>query len=262
MNVGCVSYINALPLHLPFQLGLIHTSSKFTYGIPSVLNQMLREKKIDVALSSSVEYLDGNYRLLPHLGIVGLNQVLSVNLYTRISVDRLHGARIGLTHHSATSVSLLKVLCRHFWKISPKWEDNVPTLQQHRSLRSRVFQPLACFDAFLLIGNDALEHSWVPGFQTIDLAAAWYDLTGLPFVFALFSARKDIDNSELYQLEQELESALTWSEENPQEIERAAMEQCTLNSERIRAYYASLRYRLGKKEFESLELFRRYRLDV
>ena len=207
---------------------------------------MLREKKLDVALSSSVEYLDGNYHLLPHLGIVGLYQVLSVNLYTRTSIDSLHGAHIGLTHQSATSVSLLKVLCRHFWKISPQWEN----------------ESLSCNNAFLLIGNDALEQASFPGFQTIDLATAWYEMTGLPFVFALFSARKDINMSRLDQLQQELESALTWSEQNPQEIEHAAQAQCSINSERIRAYYASLRYRLGTQEIESLELFRRYRLDV
>ena len=246
MNVGCVSYINALPLHLPFQLGHIHTCAQFTYAIPSVLNRMLSEEKLDVALSSSVEYLDKNYRLLPHLGIVGLNQVLSVNLYTRTSVDRLDGARIGLTHHSATSISLLKVLCRHFWKVSPKWEN----------------EPLSIYDAFLLIGNEALKQDHVPGFQTIDLAAAWYEMTGLPFVFAVFSARKDIDNGRLDRLQQQLNSALTWSEAHPQEIEHAALIQCELSLERIRAYYASLSYRLGPQEIESLELFRKYRLDV
>ncbi len=246
MNVGCVSYINALPFHLPFQLGHIQTSAQFIYAIPSVLNSMLREERLDVALSSSVEYLDRNYRLLPHLGIVGLNQVLSVNLYTRTSVNKLDGARIGLTHHSATSTSLLKVLCRHFWKVSPQWEN----------------EPLPCYDAFLLIGNDALEQEHVPGFQTIDLATAWYEMTGLPFVFAVFSARKNIETSRLDRLQQELDNALSWSALHPQEIEHAALRQCKLNSKRIRAYYASLGYRLGPQEIESLELFRRYRLDV
>ena len=246
MNVGCVSYINSLPFYLPFQLGHIPTSSRFIHAIPSVLNKMLHEKKLDIALSSSVEYLDRNYRLLPDLGIVGLNQVLSVNLYTRIPVDKLDGARIGLTSHSATSISLLKVLCRHFWKVSPQWEN----------------EPLPVYDAFLLIGNDALKQEHIPGFQTIDLATSWYEMTGLPFVFAVFSARKETDASDLDRLQKELESALAWSEAHPQEIEHEAMKHCPLNPERIRAYYACLKYRLGVQEIESLELFRRYRLDV
>lgn len=255
MKVGCVSYINALPFHLPFQLGQLRTSAQFTYAIPSVLNTQLQEGKLDVALTSSVEYLDRDYHLLPQLGIVGLRQVLSVNLYTRIPIEKLHGVPIGLTDHSATSISLLKVLCRYLWKVSPSWEQKPPCsrldLEFHR-----------LYDAFLLIGDAALIQENIAGYQTIDLAAAWHEMTGLPFVFAVFSAQNTLLLQPLDHLQQELEKALSWSEQHPEEIERAALQQCRLPLKKIRAYYANLRYRLGSKEIESLELFRRLRHGI
>lgn len=250
LRVGCVEYINALPIHFPFQGGHIPCSSAFTFAIPSVLNGLLRENKLDVALSSSVEYLDGNYRLVPGFGIVGLQQVLSVNLYTRLPVNALEGARIGLTHHSAASISLLKVLFRHHWRVAPQLEP----LDRKELLTG--------YDAFLLIGDEALEQLTIPGFQTIDLATAWHEMTGLPFVFAVFSARNEVSFSSLEILQQELDAALAWSSAHREAIEKAAMKQCQMTPELVRNYYTVLGYRLGSQEIESLELFRKLRHNV
>ena len=65
LRVGSIDYINALPLNLPFRLGKMASHAEFVYGIPSQLNGLLREGELDAALTSSVEYLDGEYQLLP-----------------------------------------------------------------------------------------------------------------------------------------------------------------------------------------------------
>ncbi len=54
--------------------------------------------------------------------------------------------------------------------------------------------------------DQALKQQYIPGYQTYDLASAWAQATALPFVFALFSARKELDTHQLSLL---LEEALS-----------------------------------------------------
>jgi predicted solute-binding protein len=239
MRLGCVSYINALPFTLP-----LSQAFPLTLASPNLLNNQLRDKQLDVALSSS---LQKDYSHVEGYGIVGLGKVFSVNLYTSLSTCDLNGAHICLTQQSYTAVGLLKVLCYHYWNVSPYFLPESSTD--------------SC-DGYLLIGDQALLHKEEPGFQVIDLATIWYEMTGLPFVFALFLARKEISASNLEKLQEILGQALTWSESHPEEIERAAQLKCPLNLERVRAYYSVLGYRLGNQEIESLNLFRKLYTDV
>jgi len=238
-QIGIVEYINALPFHLPYQLGELQTENSFTYAIPSVLNAQLREGELDMALTSCAEYFDGPYQLMPGYCIGAHKEILSVNLYIKGSLD---GARIGLTHHSATSIALLKVLCHHFWKVEP---DFVPLTENEE------------YDGFLIIGDDALKQMTIPGYQTIDLATAWYEATQLPFVFAVIAVREGINiKGDVF------EDALQWSDANRDRLVEAAHAQCGLPAALINRYYDVCKYRLGEKELEGLHLFQRLRESV
>jgi len=249
LRVGCVEYINALPLHLAFRLGKVECDAEFIYDIPTKLNALLRQGQVDVALTSSVEYLDGGYQMLADFGIVSRKKVLSVNLYTQLPLSSLSGMRVGLTSHSATSVSLLKTLCRHLWKITPRFEPF-----NHE-------EPFSNYAALLLIGNEALIHLNIPHFQTIDLGAAWYELTGLPFVFALFAYRQTACLEKMAAFKNALDKALIWSNKHRSLIEQEALRLCALPSELVHQYYHGLHYRIGKKEIESLQTFQRLSLN-
>ncbi len=235
-HIGIVEYINALPL----RLGAPKSANTFTYAIPSVLNRMLRQGELDMALTSCAEYFDGPYDLMPGYCIGAQKEILSVNLYSR--VPSLDGARIGLTHHSATSIALLKVLCHHFWKVEPTF---VP-LQQGEE-----------YDASLIIGDDALKQMTIPGYQTIDMATAWYEATGLPFVFAVFAVREGVQADPA-----PFEAALQWSEAHPEELIEAAHAQSGLPKPLIKRYYEVCHYRLGEQELKGLELFKKLRQSV
>ncbi|MCC5832005.1 MAG: menaquinone biosynthesis protein [Chlamydiales bacterium] len=238
-RIGLPAYINALPFHLPFTLGELKTGHSFECAIPSVLNKRLRTNTLDAALTSCAEYFDGPYRSVPGYCIGAHKEILSVNLYIRGSVD---GARIGCTHHSATSIALLKVLCRYFWKVEA---DFVPLRENE------------AYDGMLIIGDDALKQMTIPGYKTIDLAAAWHEATGLPFVFAVISTRDGIAFPE-----EEFEAALKWSESNRERLVEAAHSQSQLPKSLINRYYDICNYRLGEKELEGLNLFKELREGV
>lgn len=238
-QIGIVEYINALPFYFPLQIGELQTEHTFTYDIPSRLNTQLREGKLDMALTSCSEYLDGTYQLLPGYCIGAHKEILSVNLYLQ---GKLDGGRIGLTHHSATSIALLKVLCHHFWKEKP----NFVPLQEGEK-----------YDGFLLIGDNALKKMTIPGYRTIDLASAWYEATRLPFVFAVIAVREGIQCDG-----DEFEAALQWSEANRERLVEAAYTQTGLPKNLINRYYDVCCYRLGEKELEGLQLFKNLRESV
>ena len=67
-----------------------------------------------------------------------------------------------------------------------------------------TFKPLASYDFAalpdyaLLIGDTALDFSLAPRSHRIwDLGAAWHELTGLPFVYAVWALRRGFDNAPL-----------------------------------------------------------------
>jgi len=244
MRVGFVEYINALPFTLPFRLGHMPFFS-CTYAIPSKLNALLKENALDVALTSSVEYLDGPYKLLAGYCIAAHEEILSVNLYYKKSLSQ-----IAVTHHSATSISLLKVLLKNQWKIQPEF---IP-LDRKR--------PLESYDAFLLIGDEALEKMHLPGYTTVDLAKAWNEMTKLPFVFAVFSVNEHVDQEDIHLLQENLESALAWTKNHFETLIEYAHKQTGLPQQLIRCYYSLCKYRLGDKEMEGLEKFKELRHDV
>ena len=53
-------------------------------------------------------------------------------------------------------------------------------------------------DYLMLIGDSALDFMFGPPEHEVwDLGAAWYELTGLPFVYAVWALRRGIENTEL-----------------------------------------------------------------
>ncbi|RXM21931.1 hypothetical protein EO238_26470, partial [Citrobacter sp. AAK_AS5] len=90
------------------------------YGVPTTLNRMLIEGEIDLAPISAIETARHADQLavIPGLGIATLGAVKTVLLFSWMpDPAELDGCTIALTDHSATSVELLKALCRQRYDI-------------------------------------------------------------------------------------------------------------------------------------------------
>lgn len=247
LRVGFPAYINSLPFSLPLAQAVAEQELEIIQTIPSRLNQLLKENQIDIALTSSVTALEAPYQFLPNFGIAASEKVQSVNLYTKIDPLFLDQVTIGVTHESAASFSLLKILCHQFWKVQPRF------------VSCDSFDTLLKFQAFLLIGDTALKHQLLPGYTTIDLATKWFELIGYPFVFALFSIRNGLSTSRVALFHAQIDQALSWSKKNWEKIEKAAVEQAQLPIESVRDYYSVLNFRIGKQEMDGLENFKKLR---
>ena len=190
-RLGIVSYTNVAPLHWGLEP---YDGASFVRGVPTYLNRQLLDGDIDLTLISSVEFLRHRdvLRALPDFSIATLGPVYSVMLFHWVPWDALSSKRIALTTDSATSVELLKVLLRE----AGLEADFVPMAPDLDAM-------LESCDAALLIGDAALREAVakreVNGKKPLvtDLGRAWYDLTKLPFTFAVWASRKDRPPSEL-----------------------------------------------------------------
>ena len=176
-RVGSVGYLNAAPLTRGLEDEVIFTT-------PAKLAEMLRRDDLDAALVSTTEVLfNDRYDVLDGIAIASLGEVLSVFLAHRRPLEA--AKEIFCDTASLTSVNLLKVLLAE------------------RGLRPE-FKPLPDYavageqDFVLLIGNPALDFRRVSHPHEIwDLGAAWFELTQLPFVYAVWALRRGVENVEL-----------------------------------------------------------------
>ncbi|HQG54905.1 MAG TPA: ABC transporter substrate-binding protein, partial [Thermoleophilia bacterium] len=122
VRVGRIEFVNCFPLydHFEEELAARGVAAEIVEGHPAALNALLVEGEIDVALPSSIAYARHAdvLSVLPHVSISSLGAVDSVQLFTRVPLGDV--TRIALTEQSATSVCLVKILCRE-WGIEPEF---------------------------------------------------------------------------------------------------------------------------------------------
>jgi chorismate dehydratase len=240
---SCVSYANAIP----FVEGLRRLPEaerpRLLLDPPPVCADHLRRGEADAALVPSVELarLPGAVAAGPY-GIASRREVRSVVLLSRDSVE---GTRaIAVDSNSRTSVALLKILLARRYGIRPELitMDPDPPAMLRRC------------GAALLIGDAALRADR-SALRALDLAAAWHDLTGKPFVFALWAARDAARGATAAPL---LKRALALGMEALPELPEETIRATGLGKEELLGYLRrNIHFELAREERESLDLFLR-----
>ena len=183
VRVGRIEFVNCYPLyhHFERELQARGVGAAIVEGYPAALNDMLVDGAIDVTVSSSIAFARNadEQTLLPQVSISSFGAVDSIQLFARTPLAQIR--KVALTEKSATSICLLKVLCRE-WGIEPEFAPRVGPLSE----------VLEDFDALLLIGDEALHLLRVQAYpHHFDLGAEWKSVTGLPMVYAVCAARRD-----------------------------------------------------------------------
>ncbi len=183
LKIGMVNYINTSHLYIPWKELGPAPSLEMVEGTPSELNRLLARGELDVGLVSSFAYARDfrSYYILPELCISANGPVESVLLFSRIPAEKLDREEISLTPQSATSVNLLYIILEDFLGIRPRYaRGEFRHLEEGRS------------QGYLAIGDEALRLARErPDLKSLDLARVWLEHTGLPFVFALWTLRKE-----------------------------------------------------------------------
>jgi len=176
-RVGSVPYLNAVPLTRGLE-------DEVVFHTPAKLAELLRRDELDAGLVSVTEVLfNDRYDVLDGVAIASLGEVKSVFVAHRYPLAEIR--EIFCDTASLTSVNLLKVLLAE------------------RGLQVELtplpnYEAAANCDAVLLIGDPAIDFlRSIHVHQIWDLGAAWFELTKLPFVYAVWALRRGIENKEL-----------------------------------------------------------------
>lgn len=259
MRLGRIPWINCYPVYGAIDRGLVSVPAQVVSGTASELNDLLAAGELDVSVVSAVEYARdaASYHLLPDLAVSCDGPVHSVRLFSHRAPADLDGATVLRTASSRTSVLLLELLCRHQWGVRPRFAT---VRAEAGDLDGLARLP---HDAVLVIGDAALalearaRYAW-----SIDLGEAWKAWTGLPFVFAVWAARRDADAGRVREVHARLLASRTWGLAHLDHLADQAWATTGVPREVCRAYLGDLDYGFSYRHLAGLtDFFRRLAQD-
>jgi len=251
VNLGRIVYMNVAPVYYGINNGLKPDWLNIVSEPPSILNNMMEKEALDISPVSSVAYAkhQDEWLLLPDLSIACHGRVMSVILVSKKPFENLTNNKVIITDKSAAAAELVKLFFITK-KVKPVFET----------------MPIQCPDeikkhaeAALIIGDKALKEKWHVHFDHVyDLGQMWLELTGLPFVFALWAVRKSFADKKPETVSSIIKLFNLSKEEgkkNLEDIAAKASEILGIDIDICRKYYELLNYNLDPLQLKGLRTF-------
>jgi chorismate dehydratase len=257
MRIGRIGYINCAPVYGAIDRGIVALPprAELVTGTPAELNDLLIAGELDVSVISAVEYARHakELLLLPDLAISCDGPVRSVALFSKRPVGKLEGRTVLISASSRTSVALLELLCRDVWHIKPKFAAARAEAQDLDALAALPHE------AVLVIGDAALALAARGAYpHRYDLGTQWKAWTGLPFVFAVWAARRSADPAAVRRGHQSLLASRAWGLAHLDELAADAARATGVAVPACREYLGGLDYAFTAKHLAGLtDFFRR-----
>jgi len=183
-RLSAVSFLNAAPLVYGLRHGALPPWLSVRFQEPARCADAVRQGESEGGLLPVVECVRiPDLVVLPDIAIASPGPVRSVVLASRSPLPAIE--RIWLSPHSRTSVALLHVLLKRRLTAMPAME----VCEVRPATLGRG-------EAALIIGDQALADA-TAGIEVHDLATLWRELTGRPFVFAVWAVRREVCRLEL-----------------------------------------------------------------
>jgi chorismate dehydratase len=259
VRLGRIPWINCYPVYGAIDRGLVSVPAELVSGTASELNDLLAAGELQVSVVSAVEYARNAaaYHLLPDLAITCDGPVHSVALFSRRPIAELDDRTVLLTASSRTSILLLDLLCRHRWEVAPRFATARAEAADLAGLSGLPH------DAVLVIGDAALLLRAQRRYPVhVDLGAEWKAWTGLPFVFAVWAARRDAGLPAVQAVHERLLQSRAWGLEHLDLLAAEAAATTGVAEAVCREYLGDLDYALSYRHLAGLtDFFRRLAQD-
>lgn len=186
IRLGVVSFVNTLPL-----IDGLETLAdiELRFSVPSLLLDQLLDDEVDIALCSSIDYQKSPADLVAlTAGVLGCDgATLTVRLYSSVEICQIEHVYCDTDSH--TSIVLMQILLKEIYGITPELIDY--NAREHVAENKPIESP----ESMLLIGDKVVTDSptAIEYPHQLDLGAAWFEHTGLPFVFAMWMAKQTTD---------------------------------------------------------------------
>jgi len=195
-KVCAVSFLNTVPLAYGMVQGPQQDLVELTFAVPSVCADRVGSGIADVGLVPVIEMDSQGLTPVPGIGIASHGAVRSILLISRVPLRRVR--TLAADMNSRTSVMLARIILARQFGAEPEVTPMPADLDAM----------LAHADAALVIGDAALAlDPELIGLPCLDLGQVWFDMTGLPFVFAMWAGHKSNITPELART---LRGSLLW----------------------------------------------------
>jgi len=241
--VGTVPYLNACPLVDWFHFDGKDSGVTVIDAVPSQLSKLITSGDVAVGLVSTLQAIvQPGMFTVDDVGVAATGAVESVRLFSKCPITSIES--VALDHSSNTSNVLLQILLAKRYEKSCHFEHHQPDLSFMTSSA----------DAALLIGDNG--YAKIDSFPFVyDLGQEWLDWTGLPFVYAVWTASNPIPPVLISHLHQ----AYDWGVEHLEFLAgiRAAKHGTTVP--RALHYFTEvMEYRLDQRHQDGLALYTSY----
>ncbi len=181
LKVAPVNYTNTYPLTYHLDTLVEAGEIELVPLMPSRIPEALAEGRIDLGLApvGGLSAL-AQYEVVGQYGIATESEVASVCLFSDVPIEQIK--TVYLDYQSRTSVKLVQWLFTYFYR---REVDFIPT--QNDS----YIQNISGESAGLVIGDRAFELLGQRQY-VYDLGTEWHKATGLPFVFAVWTASRKL----------------------------------------------------------------------
>lgn len=180
IKVAAVSYLNTKPLLYGLERSDLMNKIELRFDYPANVAKDLQNNIVDVGLLpvAVIPTID-NARIICDYGIAADGNVASVAIFSQVPMEQVQ--TVYLDYQSRTSVKLAQILLKEFWGKEVEFKQATEHYIDYINGNT----------AGVIIGDRALKQ--LTNFEYVyDLAEAWKDYTGLPFVFAAWVANKEL----------------------------------------------------------------------
>jgi chorismate dehydratase len=245
LRVSAVSYLNTWPLVWGFEHGPQKGLYDLRFDLPSACADAVGSGEADMGLVPCAELDRLELDFLPQLGIACDGPVRSILLISKRPFAEIR--TLAADSGSRTSVALTRIVLAEQYGCRPSIAPQPP----------KVDDMLAGSDAALIIGDPALRLApETPGYQTLDLGAAWTSWTGLPMVFAVWAGKSRFLTP---QVAQTFSDSYAWGRQHMDEIVKRAECERGFPAALAREYLTRhIVFELSPKHLKGLQLYRDY----
>ena len=197
IKISAITYLNTKPFLFGLQHSSILDSVELSLDVPSVCADKLKAGTVDIGIIpvTEISSIQGA-NIVTDYCISCSGSVRTVVLVSMMPIKEIE--TIVLDYQSRTSVQLVRILARDYWKISPYWQNGGVNYIQ---------EDIQGTTAGVIIGDRVFEaETKFP--YVYDLGEAWKAHTGLDFVFACWVANRPLDRSFVLKFEEALKDGI------------------------------------------------------
>lgn len=240
-----MSFLNTTPL----VWGMLHGPQRglfdLDFQIPAACADQVASGAADIGIIPSFELTRQDLEIVPGTGIACHGPVRSILLISARPAAEIR--RLAVDSSSRTSVQLARVILERRFGATPALISHPPDLDGMLRLA----------DAALIIGDPALhiDPTRLP-YHVYDLGKEWVEMTGLPFVFAVWAGRRSVISPDVVEA---FQASCRYGRARIEEIVAAESGRREIAPDLVRQYLTRhIVHELEARDFEGMDLFLSY----